>query len=140
MNMQPWDKKLMWHRRGTNFLVEVKMHTVVKMDEDDCYDSKGVYRWCVYAYIYPKHPHFAKFDGNQMWQPAAVEMPFHCGPSFLSLCRGGDGPEITAVQVGADYDHLDDERYTNMASEAEASRVFADANELFDYLEARSKP
>jgi hypothetical protein len=123
----PWDHKDAWRKRGKDFLVEITRHNG---SEDEW--GKGPHRWCVYAYIYPKHPHFAFFDGPHMWQAAATCLPFHGYPSLLEypMYEG----KVTSVKVGADYDHLRDDRFTRMATTEDAYEVFADAQRLYDAL------
>ena len=124
-----------WKREGKNFLVTVKHHTEQMIEEASGFDSEGPHRWCVYAYIYPKHPHFARFDGTEtMWQEAACALPMHGGPSLVRAHIKIDDKSIGSYQVGADYNHLHDWRYTQMANESDAHSVFADADELFDWL------
>lgn len=134
--MSDWEKKDEWWKHGKDFMVVVKHHTV-KVDEAACYDSDKGHRWNVYAYIYPKHPHFANFEGPQMWQDASTMMPFHGGPSLLKYPMF-DG-KVTAVQVGSDYSHLHDWTFTQAESKEDAYEVFADAEELFNWLQERSK-
>ena len=120
-----WDHKDEWRRRGKNFMVTVTRHS-----EDY---GEGPHRWAVYAYIYPEHPRFSRFNGPAMWQEAATELPMHGGPSLLRW-HYDDARNPTSVQVGADYHHLCDERFTHYANAEDAARVFLDADELFDFL------
>jgi hypothetical protein len=131
--MADWDHKDEWRKRGRDFLVTVTRHT------EACRDtlaSDGPNRWAVYAYIYPKHPYFAAFDGPQLWQEAATAMPLHAYPSLLEypMYEG----KVTSVKVGADYHHLHDDHFTHYATREEASAVFHDADELFNWLSARA--
>ena len=122
-----------WKRVGKDFLVVVKRHTSATPAEFAC--GEGPHRWCVYAYIYPSHPHFEAFDGTEtMWQDAATVLPMHGGPSLLRVHTKHPDHAITSYQVGADYNHLHDDEYTHMANEIEAASVFRDADELFDWL------
>lgn len=125
-----WDHKDEWHCRGKDFLIVVKRHTETPSLIDF---DQGENRWCVYAYVYPKHPHFKNFNGPNMFQDAAHAMPFHAYPSFLRWHRDDDG-NPTSVQVGADYNHLHDEHFTHFADAESAHEVFADAQQLHDYL------
>lgn len=128
-----WDHKEEWWQRGQNFLV------VVRRWASNFEDSfEGPHRWAVYAYIYPKHPYFAAFNGPHMWQEAATAMPFHSYPSLLEypMYEGA----ISAVKVGSDYHHLHDDRFTHYATKEEAREVFNDAQELHDWLAAKSAP
>lgn len=124
-----WEHKDEWHRSGKNFTIVVKHHSTTP----SLSPAEGPHRWAVYAYIYPQHRLFASFcqSSNQ----AALELPLHCGPSFLRWHTGEDG-EYSSVQVGADYHHLHDDRFSNYASKDEAEEVFRDAGKLFDYLGA----
>ncbi len=132
-----WDRKELWRKWADGFMVEVSRHEEPVRDQSFCYDAEGPHRWCVYAYIYPKHPHFARFDGTEnMWQEAAAELPFHGGPSFYRKHINGGG-EVVSYQVGADYHHLHDTHFTRCATPAEASEVFEDAQALFNRLNAR---
>lgn len=131
MSDKYWSHKDAWKRSGQNFLVEVSRHDVERSSFSDIED--GRHRWCVYAYIYPKHPHFAKFEGGQMWQDAACALPLHCGPSYLRYHHDDNG-NVTSVQVGADYNHLHDNEFTHYSTKEEASEVFEDAESLFDVL------
>jgi hypothetical protein len=130
--MSEWDHKDEWWKRGKDFLVVVKRHN----GTSDAFC--GPNRWNVYAYIYPEHPHFAKFDGPDMWQEAATAMPLHKYPSLLEypMYEG----KVTSVKVGSDYHHLHDDRFTHYATEADAREVFEDARRLFDWLTQRATP
>lgn len=133
MSHEPWDHKDVWRRRGNDFLVEVTRHSVTT-SEIDPYD--GPNRWAVYAYIYPKHPHFAAFDGPRMWQDASAQLHLHGGCSLLEypMYEG----KVTSAKVGADYHHLHDDRFTHYSTPEEAYEVFADAEELFEQLQTRA--
>jgi hypothetical protein len=135
IDMKNWPIRHEWKRRGKGFLVMVSRHSGVH-DEDI-----GPYRWCVYAYLYPNHPHFAEFDGDRIWQPAALAMPFHFGATLVSYHYSAkDGNySVTSVQVGADYNHLHDGRFTHMETPDDARQVFSDAEELFSWLQSKSK-
>lgn len=125
-----WKKKDIWTRRDNKFCVEVSRHTVAPSSIDP---YEGVNRWAVYAYIYPEHRSFARFEGNSMFQEATSSMPLHCGPSFLRIHRDDDG-KIVCYQVGADYHHYGDDRFADYADEGDAASVFFDADELFKWL------
>lgn len=123
-----------YKREGKNFLVVVNHHLVKVLDESGCYDSTGPNRWCVYAYIYPSHPHFKAFDGTEkMWQDATCAMPGHGDPSLMRVHSGPKG-HVGSYQVGWDYNHLHDWSYTQMSTPEDAGSVFHDADALFDWL------
>lgn len=128
INALEWDHKDLWRKRGKNFLVEVSRHT-----EGDGRDE-GTNRWCVYAYLYPQHPHFAAFDlaSNSLFQDAATCMPLHGYPSLVEYPQY-DG-KVTSVKVGADYHHLHDTEFTYFDTKEQAGEVFNDAQRLVDWL------
>jgi hypothetical protein len=120
-----------WRLHSTNCCVEV----VHWLDDQQQYTETGPHRWAVYAYIYPQHPHFARFSGNSGLQPATQAMPLHGGATFLRYqCRTATG-EVSSVKVGADYNHLFDEAFTFYATPEQAVEVFDDAAKLLDWLE-----
>jgi hypothetical protein len=124
-----WEKKNVWRKSGKDFMVEV-FHATVNIPENRYFDGKN--RWCVYAYIYPKHRLFSTFHGDDHWQDATQNLPLHCGCTYLDyMMRKG---EISCIKVGADYSHLYDDKFAHYDSEDAASTVFSDAEELFDYL------
>ena len=129
--MSDWKHSESWKRRGKDFLVEVNRHEVGPSD-DPC---EGPNRWAVYAYIYPEHPHFAKFNGPNIWEDAAQVMPLHRGASLLEYPMYGGN--VTSVKVGADYHHLGD-NHTNDASREDDLSIFNDADRLFDWLQTKS--
>jgi hypothetical protein len=126
--MSEWDHKDEWRMRGDNFMVTVTRHTVSIFEMDE-----GPNRWAVYAYIYPDHPHFHKFDGKSIYQDACNAMPLHAGASLVRWHKDDDG-KICSVQVGADYNHLYDAHYTLAETKVDASSVFFDASKLFTWL------
>jgi len=128
--MKTWDHKEEWHRYGEHYLIVVKRYSVGKSLFDP---FKGPQRWAVYAYIYPEHRLFNDFEGDSIWQPATTVLPLHGGASFLRwhYDRGG---KPTSVQVGADYDHLDDGRFSHCETIEDAAEVFEDAERLFNHL------
>lgn len=132
-----WIHKDLWGRRGTNFLVQISRHEEPLPDTYQEGWDEGPHRWCVYAFIYPEHPSYANFSGDKMWQDAALALPLHHGPSLLRWHRGEDG-KPSSVQIGADYHHLGDERYTHAATLDRAYTVMHDAEELFKHLENRA--
>lgn len=138
MNTQHWKHKDLWHQRGKDFLVEVSRHTVE--GERDL----GPHRWAIYAYIYPEHPHFAKFDeSDSMMQPACDEMPFRGGvissASYFRRHVTKDG-QTTSFQVGDDYNHINQEYFSHYDTPELAVDVFEDAEELFRWLTNQPVP
>ena len=131
-----WKKMTEWRTRGQDFLVSVVHYTGEPSNLTvlgGLFDGEGLNHWCVYAYIYPKHPLFKEFADEGLGQPVTEEMPLHKGCSF---CRAHVNyeKEVVSYQVGCDYNHLHDTSYTNMATAEEASSVFEDAEKLVKYL------
>lgn len=126
-----WDHKDVWRRRGKDFLIEITRHNGLASDWD------GPHRWAVYAYIYPKHPHFVEFKGASLWQDATTVLHLHGSCSYLEYPMF-DG-KVTSVKIGADYHHLHDDRFTHYGTPAEAYEVFSDADELFEQLQTRAE-
>ncbi len=131
-----WSKKDLWTRRGNGFLVQVSRHGEAVVER--MFGAQGAHRWCVYAYVYPEHPYFARLavpDGRI--PDAAFAMPIH-GTSFFQVHRYPDDSkkagEVSSYQVGGDYNHLHDDHFTFMATKEEASSVFDDAEELIEWL------
>lgn len=121
-----WRHAQKWKKEGSDFLVEVSLH------QADLVRDGGPNRWCVYAYIYPAHPLFGEFKGGGFFQEAACKLPLHCYCSFLTYHRNES--DVTSIQVGADYGHIDDWAYTLESTPEEASGVFRDALRLFEFL------
>ena len=125
--MENWRKKDIWTRGGKDFLIEISQHRTGAIDDD-----RTENKWCIYAYIYPKHPQFGKFEGDRIWQDA-TELGMHGGCSYLRYHFDATAG-VTSVQVGCDYNHLGDDRYLEMGTEDDARAVFNDADSLFDRL------
>lgn len=125
-----WSNKEIWTTRAGTFTIEVSRHE----------SGYGIdkHRWCVYAYIYPNHPLFKKIKGESTFQGALGALPLHGGCSYLQR-HYSHARKCTSVQIGADYNHLYDERYTFMATKEDAVSVFNDAEELFELLDQMAK-
>ena len=124
MNMDEWDHVDLWHKRGPNFVVEVKR---IRDGNDNC--------WCVYAYVYPDHPYFTRLspEVDDALRASAALMPLHGGPTLLRRYYDDHGVTIT-VQVGGDYHHLGDDCYMRADDASAAAGVFLDAEKLFEWL------
>ena len=135
-----FDYKEEWRLRGPDFSVKISRHNVAPDD------YRGRNRWAVYAYIYPHHRLF-----NQISEDSSIydvpELPLHGGCTFFAVHRAGGarakqpgavvGPNgITSYEIGCDYDHLGDERFTFMRTAEDAAAVFADARDLYKALTA----
>jgi hypothetical protein len=136
-----WKHRDEWKQAGDGFLIVVSRQTSIGYNKENM-----VNEWCVYAYIYPSHPLFdaaCKCPTDKMWceQPLS-DLPFHVGISKKELHFNQNG-EITAVQLGADYAHIDDQRFEFCGTKEEvwrvASVVFNDAFQLFNHLSASEK-
>ena len=127
-------RKELWSMDGKDFMIQVSRHEEPVHFPSGCYDETGPHRWCVYAYIYPKHPHFAAFDGTEnMWQDATAGLPLHGGVTYCRKHVDASGT-VTSYQVGADYNHLYDSYFTRCDTPDEASEVFNDARQLHKLL------
>lgn len=129
-----WDRKEEWRLRHRDFLVTVEHRA--DAPSDGLFGPHGGHRWAVYAYIYPKHPLFTAFAGASIFQEAALGLPFHGGCSLVRYHN--DGTTITSVQVGGDYGHLHDQRFSYV--DAFDGEVKDDAEALFDYLAQMAAP
>lgn len=134
---QEWSHKELWSQRGKSFTVEVSCH---EAPLSTISPELGIYRWCVYAYIFPAHPHFLEFDGtDSFFQDACAILPLHGGvisnASYLRYHYASDS-KVTCIQVGSDYNHLHDERFSRLSSN-KADEVFDDASILFSWLTKR---
>ncbi len=133
--MPDWTHKDIWRRRAPTYSVEIEHFTVPA----DIILADDGNRWTVNAYIYPFHPLFAVFEGESHSQPALANMPLHGSClSHVSLVRfhyrHEDLGNPTCVQVGADYNHLHDERFAHYETREDAAEVFADAERLIVWL------
>lgn len=130
MNLDDARLRRSWLRSTQHFTIEVSHHAV-------SWDQPGhENRWCVYAYIYPTHPRFSRFNADGgMFQDAARELPLNWYPSFFVAHRDADGA-ITSFQVGADYHHDRDDAMSQVSDPEQAWRVFRDADRLFAFLQA----
>ncbi|MGI4815874.1 MAG: hypothetical protein ACRYG5_09950 [Janthinobacterium lividum] len=137
--IKDWKHAEEWTRSGKDFLVKVyRSSSVLSTEWAEQFGRAEVeHKWAVYAYIYPKHPHFGAFNGEEMFQDAANIMPLHAGCSFLRFHYSAP-QTVCSIEAGADYSHLHDDAFLGMATPEEARRVFHDADELFDRLRARA--
>lgn len=123
--MKDWSHKDIWRMRGKYFLVEVSRHV------EEVPEHEGPHRWCVYAYMYPRHPMFHSFDQNA-GAMAQSGLSCHSYPSYFRVHR--DSESVTAIQIGWDYNHDGDDMYCHYATKDEAGSVFYDAERLVQSL------
>ena len=127
-----WNLVEKWNNRSNKFSVEVSHHCEQKISSfDDCYD--GRHRWCVYIYIFPDHPKFKEFVDDSMYSSATDNIPFHGGCTFNRPVFDADGVK-QYIKVGCDYNHYGDVLYTYMDTKEAAYSVFADAEQLYNYM------
>ena len=130
-----WDHRDLWDLRHKDFAVEVSQHVGQAHEEL----GLGPNRWCVYVYVYPEHPLFESIDlDGGMWQNALADPPLHAGCTFFKVHQ--QFKEVVSVQIGCDYSHYGDEHYSHMVTKEEATPVFQDAEELFDWMLAKVEP
>lgn len=124
-NLEGWKPKLEWKKEGTNFLVSVTKHIG--------YDGEN--KWCVYLYVYPKHPAFARFnrDGTMWDQP---HFDCHSYVSYFNAHIAFKTGEVCSYQLGWDYNHDGDSYYNSIDSVDEAGSIFFDAEKLFEQAES----
>lgn len=125
-----WAHKDEWRVFGDNFCITITRHSGTPIDR-----SEGRNKWAVYAYVYPEHPLFDELKDKDMF---TTGLPFHCGGSFFQK-HESEG-KITAIQVGADYNHLHDAHYTHYVTREDAGEIFEDAEELFKHLQEIAVP
>ncbi len=125
-----WAHKDTWRKEGNNFLVTIEHFRIGYTPSR----GEGVERWCVYAYVYPKHPRFKAFKDTDIRQDATNDLPLHGGCTYLRRHTDNDGA-VCSIQVGADYNHLHDSFFTRLDS-FHGSEVQTDAARLFAVLAA----
>ena len=131
-----------WVARGADFAVEVKHF--FREPSVGSMSAPGGHHWTMYAYIYPKHPLFARLRTTGkiyelMCQGAVCDLPLHGGPTYFMVHRVDGQGDISSVQVGCDYQHLHDDMYSMAQPEKDGSPNFMiadDAKTLFNYLES----
>ena len=124
-----WNESQGWKIVEGNFCV------VVKHWLQPCGD-RPPNRWNVYAYIYPKHTLFDKFDNA--YDDVCSSLPMHGGVTYFQKHVDNDG-KPASIEIGCDYDHLGDDRYSEYATKEDATSVFRDAEELIEYLKMKDK-
>lgn len=134
-----------WLARGSDFAVEVK-HRDTGKPPYSMWAAPGGHHWTMYAYIYPKHPLFARLrtSGERhelMYQDAANDLPLHGGPTYFMVHRVDGQGDISSVEVGCDYQHqhLHDDMYSMAQPEEDGSpnyMIADDAKTLFNHLES----
>lgn len=124
-----WSKSETWTRYASTFSVQV-VHWEVSTSTDS---EDGGQRWNVYAIISDKHPRFKLIESCDIWQEVLQELPLYWGCTFVQKSAMRFGQH---VKVGSDYAHVNDEEYMRASHEntAAARQVFADAQELYDFL------
>ena len=125
-----WDKQDVWIRRHETFSVEI-VHWRTDYNPVEEGESPKNNMWNVYANIGEKHPRYALFVGDDMFQPAAEALPLHGGSTHLTKRHNG---YYLLYKVGSDYAHYRDDRFSRFSTDEEANEVFADADELFIFL------
>ncbi len=121
-----------WRVNGSNFCIVISKHEVTPSPDEELFRHEGIYRWAVYAYIYPKHPRFALFSGKSIFQDGC-SLPLHGGCSYIQS-HELDG-KITSWQVGADYHHDGDSHFTELGTLDRVTTVVYDAERLYDFLQ-----
>lgn len=122
-----WRHKDIWTYRSASFCVEISRHS------EKTLDGTPEQHWCIYAYVWNTHPAYKLFnkDEGPFSQPS---FEVHSYPSYYRAHIGKDG-EITAHQLGWDYNHDGDWAYSFMNNKDQAGSVFADVQGLIKQLE-----
>lgn len=124
-----WKRNDKWVRQGEAFTVEVVRSDGVNLD------GEVENKWCVYIYVYPKHPTFRHFNpAKGIFDNAHFEC--HSYASYYRAHRNNEG-EIVSHQLGWDYMHDGDYGYSQYGDADSASSVFYDASRLFDEAKER---
>jgi len=125
-----FSKREEWHRMCKDARVVIR-HMEISSDMDLC-DGRGPHRWYVYAYVYNLHHLFPLLPTDSLRQLPLRDMPLHCGVCFVTHHWDSTGETCGCVQVGCDYNHLWDEKFTRAEHSKE---VFSDARILVDWLD-----
>lgn len=123
-----WEEVHNWKRSTSTFTVEIQHHNIGYEDSVD----RGN-RWAVYAYIYPNHPLFKTFSGWDMFQEAACKLPLHAGPSYIRWHMDKENKPCS-IQVGADYNHSGDDKFSYYDAGDVPREVCKDAEQLYQHL------
>lgn len=121
-----WKHKDVWSYRTDSFCVEVSRHS------DTTLDGEEENKWCIYAYVWKKHPAFRMFKKDE----SPFNQPYfevHSYPSYYRAHIKPDG-EVMSHQLGWDYNHDGDSRYLEMKTKDDAGSVFWDAGNLIEQL------
>lgn len=134
--MKKWQITKHFWVRGENFTICIKQ----SICEKDKFFNTGGNLWTLYAYIFPKHKLFEKLriKSESCYPEITYSMPLHMGCSYYEEYFDQNQNPIR-LEVGCDYNHLYDERYSFMENEEQASTIFIDAEVLFNYCENYGK-
>jgi hypothetical protein len=143
MSINEWRHKDVWTKNpasGDGFAIEVVRFTSKPYLRNEYLRNEGENKWCVYVYVYPQHPLFKKInptvgDTITCYDDRLPNMPLHGGCTYTQIHLTDDGKEITSIQIGADYSHYRDERYSFMATKEDAFDVFFDAEQLYKWMQ-----
>ena len=118
MNLTSCEKNWNYANYNKKYMVQIK--TWNRGSEEN--------KWNVYCYLYPGHPLCNSADAQSI-----LNDYFHWGITFEHIRREGNGI-ITTVQLGSDYEHLDDD-YSHCSELFQVPEIVADAKILYDFLE-----
>ncbi|QDP50268.1 MAG: hypothetical protein Tp178MES00d2C33159851_58 [Prokaryotic dsDNA virus sp.] len=119
-NLEGWKPKLEWKKEGKHFLVSVTKHV----------GYEGENKWCVYLYVYPKHPAFVQFNRDAtMWDQPHFDC--HSYTSYFNAHVNFKTGEVCSYQLGWDYNHDGDSYYSSIENVEDAGSIFHDAEHLF---------
>ena len=136
-----------WTRYGAHFSVRV-----TRIVEPNPPANHGKYMWFVYLRLDDAHKYFAEFTDEKVpglerytvtnvaraHQKATQDMPFRGGCSYLKFSPRC-GWHLGTMTVGTCYYEPEfEEIYSHMRKSKDAAIVFADAEELYNWIKERS--
>lgn len=126
-------KDVYTRRKGILFTIEICRLSVEDYDPYKEF-SRGENRWFVYAYLYPNHPLWEflkeKSTDNPSW---LFNLNVHGNMSYYSVWKDVKC-NVTSYELGWDYNHPGDDRFTYYKTPEEARSVFCDADRLYSIL------
>lgn len=144
--MSEYKEKRIWTKQCDTHSIEISRH-----EKGYAPDGEGKYAWCVYVYVYPKHPLFVQLDINSssyLYNDIISRMPLHGGCTYCSINytdheRGGAGedyktveleaPKRISIKIGCDYAHLYDEGFS-FIEDPMGTAIFREAEDLDEWM------
>jgi len=126
-----WDKNELWSKHSDTFSVEVKHW---KSGEKNI--------WNVYVRLFfmgeKSHPIFNPISNLKNSYEVDDFISFHGGCTFMQQVHTTDCFDSNkSIEIGCDYCHLDDDRFSIIDSMERAHEVFQDAESIFNNLKTK---